>query len=79
MAVVKTFKTTERTNLEFTAQAFNIFNHSQFIPGSVNTVNSIGFTGITSFVRAGNSAFSDPTQTFANNARTMQLVMKFNF
>jgi hypothetical protein len=79
MAVVKTFKTTERTNLEFTAQAFNIFNHSQFIPGSVNQVNSIGFTGITSFVRAGNSAFSDPTQTFANNARTMQLVMKFNF
>jgi hypothetical protein len=79
MAVVKTFKTTERTSVEFTAQAFNIFNHSQFIPGSVNTVNSIGYTGITQFVRAGNSAFADPTQTFANNARVMQLVAKFNF
>ena len=79
MAVVKNFKTTERTNLEFTAQAFNIFNHSQFIPGSVNTVNSIGYTGITGFVRANSGAFNDPTQAFANNARTMQLVMKFNF
>jgi hypothetical protein len=79
MAVVKRFNTSERTNLEFTAQAFNIFNHSQFIPGSVNTVNSIGYTGITGFVRVNSGAFNDPTQAFANNARVMQLVMKFNF
>jgi hypothetical protein len=79
MAVVKRFNTSERTNVEFTAQAFNIFNHSQFVPGSVNTVNSIGYTGITGFVRVNSGAFNDPTQAFANNARTMQLVMKFNF
>jgi Carboxypeptidase regulatory-like domain/TonB dependent receptor len=79
MAVVKRFNTSERTNVEFTAQAFNIFNHSQFIPGSVNTVNSIGYTGITGFVRVNSGAFNDPTQAFANNARVMQLVMKFNF
>ena len=79
MAVVKRFNTSERTNLEFTAQAFNIFNHSQFIPGSVNTVNSIGYTGITAFVRVNGAHFNDPTATFANNARVMQLVAKFNF
>jgi hypothetical protein len=79
MAVVKRFNTSERTNVEFTAQAFNIFNHSQFIPGSVNTVNSIGYTGITGFVRVNSGAFNDPTQAFANNARVMQLVAKFNF
>jgi hypothetical protein len=79
MAVVKRFNTSERTNVEFTAQAFNIFNHSQFIPGSVNTVNSIGYTAITPFVRVNGAHFNDPTATFANNARTMQLVMKFNF
>ena len=79
MAVVKRFNTSERTNIEFTAQAFNIFNHSQFIPGSVNTVNSIGYTGITGFVRVNSGAFNDPTQAFANNARVMQLVAKFNF
>jgi hypothetical protein len=79
MAVVKRFNTSERTNIEFTAQAFNIFNHSQFIPGSVNTVNSIPYTGITGFVRVNSGAFNDPTQAFANNARVMQLVAKFNF
>jgi hypothetical protein len=79
MAVVKRFSTSERTNVEFSAQAFNIFNHSQFIPGSVNTVNSIGYTAITPFVRVNGAHFNDPTATFANNARTMQLVMKFNF
>ncbi|MGZ4899808.1 MAG: outer membrane beta-barrel protein, partial [Candidatus Angelobacter sp.] len=79
LAVVKRFNTSERTNVEFTATAFNVFNHSQFIPGSVNTVNSIGYTGITGFVRVNSGAFNDPKQAFANNARTMQLVMKFNF
>jgi hypothetical protein len=79
--VVKRINTTEKTSLEFVATAFNIFNHSQFIPGSVNTVNSIGYTteAATAFVRVNNGAFNDPTQAFANNARTMQLVAKFNF
>jgi hypothetical protein len=79
LTVKKTFTATEKTKVEFAASAFNLFNHSQFLPGSVNTVNSIGYTGITSFVRAGNSAFDDPKQAFANNARVMQLVAKFVF
>jgi len=79
LTVKKTIKTTERTNVEFVASAFNLFNHSQFLPGSVNTVDSLGFTGVTSYVRAANSAFNDPTQSFKNNARAMQLVAKFNF
>jgi hypothetical protein len=79
MTVVKRFSTTERTKLELQASAFNLFNHSQFIPGSVNTVNSIGLTGVTGFVRVNSAAFGDPTQAFSNNARTMQLVAKFIF
>jgi carboxypeptidase family protein len=79
LTVKKSLTTTEKTKVEFAASAFNLFNHSQFIPGSVNTVNSIGYTGITSFVRVGNSAFDDPKQAFANNARVLQLVAKFVF
>jgi len=81
MTVVKRFNTSERTNIEFQATAFNLFNHSQFVPGSVNAVTSIGYTtsAATSFVRVNNPAFNDPTQAFANNARTMQLAAKFNF
>ena len=79
LTVVKRFNTTERTTFEFAANAFNMFNHSQFLPGSVNTVNSIGYTAITAFVRAVNGSFNDPTQAFANNARVLQLVGKFIF
>jgi hypothetical protein len=79
MTVVKRFNLSERTKFEFQATAFNLFNHSQFIPGSVNQVNSIGLTGVTGFVRVNSGAFNDPTQAFANNARTMQLVGKFIF
>lgn len=85
LTVVKRFATTEKTSFEFQATAFNVFNHSQFIPGSVNTINSIGLTGVTGFVRVNaggnnpNPAFNVPSQAFSNNARTMQLVAKFNF
>jgi hypothetical protein len=79
MTVVKRFNFTERTAFEFQAQAFNIFNHPQFVPGSVNTVNSIGFTAITNFVKAGSPSFNDPTQFFSNNPRVLQLVGKFIF
>jgi hypothetical protein len=66
---------------EFQAQAFNVLNHSQYIAGSINTVDSIGtFTSAqTRFVDAGNAAFNNPKLAFSNNARTLQLVAKFIF
>jgi carboxypeptidase family protein len=81
LTLLKRFNVTERTNLEFGASAFNIFNHSQFIPGFVNRVDSIGFTNsaATAFVRVNNAAFNNPTQAFSNNARILQLLAKFNF
>jgi hypothetical protein len=79
LTLVKRFNTTERTTFEFAANAFNVFNHSQYIPGSVNTVNSIGYTAITPFVRVNGTHFNDPSATFANNARVLQLVGKFIF
>lgn len=79
LTLVKRFNTTERTSFEFAGNVFNVFNHSQYIPGSVNTVNSIGYTAITAFVRVNGSHFNDPSATFANNARVIQLVGKFIF
>src|SRR6476469_1205000 len=79
LTLMKRFNTTERTTFEFAANAFNVFNHSQYIPGSVNTVNSIGYTAITPFVRVNGTHFNDPSATFANNARVLQLVGKFIF
>jgi hypothetical protein len=62
--------------IEFQAQAFNVLNHSQYIAGSLNTVNSVStFTSAqTRFVDAGSTAFNNPKLAFPNNARTLQLV-----
>src|SRR5262249_21516460 len=82
LTVVKRFNTSETTKLEFAATAFNIFNHSQFIPGFVNRVDLLPFTNsaATAYVPVSNPQFfNDPKQAFANNARTMQLTAKFSF
>jgi hypothetical protein len=81
LTAVKRINFTERTAVEFQAQAFNIFNHSQYIPGSVNDIKPVGYTGgnATSYVQVGSPLFNLPQLAFANNARTMQLVLKFIF
>ena len=76
----KDFNFTENTKLQFQAQMFNLFNHPQFIPGSINDVASIGNTSVRAgFLNPGSSAFNQPQLAFASNARTMQLVVKFIF
>ena len=79
LSLLKRINMTERAYFELGANAFNVFNHSQYVPGSVNTVNSIGYTGITTFVRVNGDSFNKPQDTFRNNARIIQLVGKFIF
>ena len=45
MSVVKRFNITERQSVEFQAQALNLFNHPQYIPGLLNDIASNGQTG----------------------------------
>jgi hypothetical protein len=80
-ALVKRVNITEGTKLEFQAQALNVFNHPQFVPGSLNDVKSISQTGSAAknYLTPGQSNFLDPKTTFASNARTMQLALKFIF
>jgi len=81
MTAVKRINLTERYRVEFTANAFNLFNHSQFVPGSLNDVLSIGYTGsgVSNYLTPGNSVFNNASQTFASNARVLQLGLKFTF
>ncbi|MBZ5602284.1 MAG: TonB-dependent receptor [Acidobacteriia bacterium] len=53
LAVVKSTRITERTNLQFRSDFFNIFNHPNFSLPNV-TVNSGGFGAITSTVDVAN-------------------------
>jgi hypothetical protein len=71
----------ERYKLEIQVQAFNVLNHSQYLPGSLNTVNSIASTGTGAgnFINVSAPQFNNKQLDFSNNARTLQLGGKFSF
>ncbi len=82
LTAVKRFSFRERYKLEFQVQAFNVLNHSQYLPGSLNTVNSITSTGsgAANYVNVtSGGTFANKAADFSNNARTMQLAAKLNF
>ena len=68
-AVLKNTKLTERFNLQFRAELFNIFNHTQFVTPS-------GITGFTAGV-ANSATFGQVTQALA--PRIGQLSLKLFF
>jgi hypothetical protein len=86
VALLKHFKITEGSNLEFRVEAFNVFNHTQFRiydPDKGNT----GSNTITCYAGADNSA-GDPSCLIGNSflhpvdahrPRTMQFGLKYNF
>jgi hypothetical protein len=69
----------EHYSFEFGAGAFNVLNHAQYIPGSVDNVNATSFTANYNFMTVTNAFFNRPDKVFTNNARTMQLNLKFTF
>lgn len=88
LTLVKRLNFTERVGFEFMAQAFNVFNHSQYIPGSINQANSVSLIGkpldfttttTRSFLTPDSKTFNQPNLVFSNNARTMQLAAKVTF
>lgn len=81
ITAVKRFSFTERYKAEFVATAFNVFNHAQFVPGSLNNINSIGYTSNSTrtYLTPGSGNFNNPESVFSSNARTLQLGLKLFF
>ena len=62
------------------AQAFNLFNHPQFVTGKINDVESDGVTGAArNYFIPSNAVFNNARQNFSSHPRTMQLALKFLF
>jgi len=81
LTAVKRFSIREGMSFEFQAQALNVFNHAQYVPGSLNQINSIGYTSgaVQNVLQANSATFGDFKSVFSQQPRTMQLVMKFIF
>jgi hypothetical protein len=77
MSLIKRFSVKERFHFELQGQAFNLFNHPQFIPGSINDVGNVTSLGIASYVNANSVNFNNPEAFFSSNARVIQVVGKF--
>lgn len=79
LTALKRFSVTEQIRVEFSAQALNVLNHPQFVPGSLNDVASIGYTAGRTFLIPGNPNFNNLQVIFPSNARSLQLALKFIF
>jgi hypothetical protein len=80
LTLLKRLTFREHYSFEFGAGAYNVFNHAQYTPGTVNNINSTSnTTTYINFQKVDNAFFGQPGKVFLNNARTMQLFGKFNF
>jgi hypothetical protein len=80
LSLLKRLTFHEYYSFEVGAGAYNLFNHAQYTPGTVNNINSTSnTTTYINFQKVDNAFFGQPGKVFLNNARTMQLFAKFNF
>jgi hypothetical protein len=79
-SLLKRVRITERFNLQLGVQAFNLFNHSQFVGGYLSDVTPYGTAAISrNFLVPSNSTFAGYQGYFPSNSRTLQLAAKFRF
>ncbi len=83
LSIVKKFSVNERMRFEMGAQAQNLFNHPQYIPGSINDVSTLGIDTTTAsnfaYATASNPIFNNPQGVFSSNSRILGLTAKFVF
>lgn len=85
-ALTKRINLTERFRFDISAQAFNLFNHPQFVGGFIDDVQLFNTASISrAFLVPSSSSFGQYNQAtsqigfFPSNARAMQLVARIVF
>ena len=80
-SIFKNFKIGESKSFQLRADFFNAFNHPQYVPGSVNSVDPVGTTGLTTLnqVTPLTPDFLNPSAVLSSNPRVIQLAARFNF
>jgi hypothetical protein len=70
---------TEHKLIDFRAEMYNAFNHSQFTPGEISNAYLKTRTDTRNYLIPSNQDFNNPETAFGNNARTIQLALRFQF
>lgn len=82
ISLTKKFNITESKHFEFAGQFYNILNHPQATPGSLNDVTP-ALTSVTTasrnFLQPSNPTFNYFGAFFSSNPRTIQIVGRFIF
>ena len=80
-SIFKNFRIGESKFFQVRADFFNAFNHPQYVPGSVNSVDPITTTGLTTLnqVTPLTPDFLNPSAVLTSNPRVIQLAARFNF
>jgi hypothetical protein len=79
VSAFKRFTVFDHYSLEIGAMAYNVLNHAQYQPGSIDNVNGPSYTSSYNFQTVTSAAFNHPEKIFSNNPRTMQLSAKVSF
>lgn len=69
----------ERYAFEFGANALNVLNHAQYLPGALSTINQTNTANVYSVNTVTNALFNNPGKVYNNNARSLQLNAKLHF
>ena len=77
--LIKRFQIGERMRMDLSGEAYNLFNHPQFIPGSISDVKRVNTSTSTSYTSVINVNFNNPEKAFSSSPRVMQVVAKFFF
>jgi hypothetical protein len=81
ISLFKNFRFGESKYFQLRADFFNAFNHPQYVPGSVNSVDPVNTTGLTTLnqVTPLTPDFLNPSAVLSSNPRVIQLAARFNF
>jgi hypothetical protein len=81
ISLFKNFRFSESKLIQLRADFFNAFNHPQYVPGSVNTVDPVSTTGLTTLNQISplTPDFLHPDKVLSSNPRVIQVALRFNF
>lgn len=82
ISLFKNFRIGEKkTTIQLRADFFNAFNHPQYVPGSVNTVDPVSTTGLTTLNQVAplTGDFLHASKVLSSNPRVIQVALRLNF